>query len=99
MSIEDIRRKHEAWKRLYGKGWSTSGLSVADADRLFAALDSLQKEYDQYKEMVGESLMKEVKRLDKELDAERGKVEKARKWIREARWVELEEIIFGKEGA
>jgi len=37
---------------------------------------SLQREYDQYKEMVGEALQKEVERLDAALGAERRKVEK-----------------------
>ena len=39
-------------------------------------LAAAKREYDQYKEMVGEALMEEVKRLDAALGAERGKVEK-----------------------
>ena len=75
--IDAIRRKHEA-QVTYTKEKQgdfsylfqsiQSNLRISDVDELFAALDSLQKEYDQYKEMVGESLMKEVKRLDEALD-------------------------------
>lgn len=76
--IDAIRRKHEKCKNFvrdsgHDENYYHAHLTVAEVDALFAALDLLQKEYDQYKEMVGESLIKEVKRLDTALDAERGK--------------------------
>lgn len=74
MTIEDIRKKHEELRDLIKpdqRDYIQPCIAIADVDRLFAALDSLQKEYDQYKELVGESLMKEVKRLDRELDEAR----------------------------
>lgn len=67
--IEDIRKQHEELRDLIKpdqRDYIQPCISIADVDRLFAALDSLREEASLYQ--------KEWAKLRAALDAERGRI-------------------------